>query len=385
MIISKVNSIKLVIVFFIGVVFFSSCSSYVGKEGSVKVHLQLKNASGLTAIIQVLKSKEVINVDTIQLDDNGEIKFYLDPEEVSFYSILFENEKKEVRLLAEAGDEIEVNGDLNDLLKTLKFSGNPKMEQLNEFHKIVLEYSLVLDSLREAYSVLMEKNMHYAHDEQFNEKYRKATMTMNKNVVDYVKKYQNQFIVLLALRSLNPKEYLDLYKETAKVIGQTMPKSTYVQYFVNEVSKLSNMSVGGEIPGFSLPNPTGEMVNLNAYKGKYVLIDIWATWCKPCKVEMPYLAKAKEQFKDKNFEVISICVDREQMKAAWLQTIKDLKTEWVHLFDLNGEGIVDLYDVHMFPTLILIDPEGKIVESSSSPNSNFRREEMLKRLNEIFL
>ena len=97
------------------------------------------------------------------------------------------------------------------------------------------------------------------------------------------------------------------------------------------------------------------------------------------------LAKAKEQFKDKDFEVISVCVDRAEVKNAWLKTIEDLKTKWVHVFDLNGEGIVDLYGIQMFPTLILIDPEGKIVESSSSLNSNFRREEMLKRLNEIFL
>ena len=384
MIIHKINLTKNLLFLFVSVLFFSSCSSYTGKKGNVKVHLQLQNASGLTAIVQVLKSKEILNVDTIQLDENGEIKFYLNPEEVSFFSILFENEKKEIRLLAEAGDEIEVEGDLNDLLNTLHFSGNPKMEQLNEFHQIVVEYTLVLDSLREAYSVLMEKNMHYAHDEQFNEKYRKATVSMNKKVVDFAKKYQDQFIVLLALRSLNPKEYLSLYNETAKVIQQALPQSTYVNYFVNEVKKLSNMSVGGEIPNFSLPNPAGELVNLNEFKGKHVLLDIWATWCKPCKVEMPYLAKAKEQFKDKDFEVISVCVDRAEVKNAWLKTIEDLKTKWVHVFDLNGEGIVDLYGIQMFPTLILIDPEGKIVESSSSPNSNFRREEMLKRLNEIF-
>jgi thiol-disulfide isomerase/thioredoxin len=385
MILNKINLIKSILALFVGILIFSSCTSYSGKKGNVKVHLHLQNASGLTAIVQILKSKEVINVDTIQLDDNGEIKFYLNPDEISFFSILFENEKKEIRLLAEEGDEIEVNGDLNDLLNTLHFNGNPKLEQLNEFHKIVLEYTLVLDSLREAYSVLMEKNMHYAHDEQFNEKYRKSTVNMNKKVVDFVKKHQNQFIVLLALRSLNPKEYLDLYRQTAKVMQQTLPQSSYVNYFVNEVSKLSNMSIGGEIPNFSLPNPEGELVNLNKYKGKYVLLDIWATWCKPCKAEMPYLAKAKEQFKDKDFEVISICVDRAEVKNAWLKTIEDLNTKWVHVFDLNGEGIVDLYGIQMFPTLILIDPQGKIVDSSSSPNSNFRREEMLKRLNEIFL
>lgn len=383
--INKLNSFKSAFVVYFVISFFSACTNYSGKEGNVKVSVDLKNAENLTAIVQVLKSKEVLNIDTVQFDKNGALNFYINSDELSFYSILFENEKQEIRFLAEEGDDIEIKGDLKDLFKTLHFSGNSKLDQLNEFYGIVIEYSLILDSLKSAYATLMEKNQHYAYDEEFNEKYRKATQMMNKKVIGFTKNNQDQFITLLALRSLSPNEFLNLYKETASNLQKSLPNSSYVIHFVNEVKKLSNMSIGGEIPDFSLPNKHDEFINLHSFKGKYVLLDIWATWCKPCKAEMPFLEKAKEQFKDKNFEVVSVCVDRKEVKAAWIKTIEDLKTEWVHVFDENGEGIVDLYGIKMFPTLILVDPEGKIIESSNSQNSNFRREEMLKVLEGILL
>lgn len=119
------------------------------------------------------------------------------------------------------------------------------------------------------------------------------------------------------------------------------------------------LAEGMPAPAFTLPDIDGNMVSLSDFRGKYVYIDFWATWCGPCKIEIPYLEKMTEEYKDKNLEIISISVDRD--KQAWIDMVTEDQPQWIQLHD--SIMINDEYLVKYIPTFVLIDREGKIIDA----------------------
>ena len=123
-------------------------------------------------------------------------------------------------------------------------------------------------------------------------------------------------------------------------------------------------------PDFELATPEGKLVKLSDFKGKYVLLDFWASWCPPCRAENPHVVKAYHLFKDKNFTILGVSLD--DNKTRWMQAIEADKLVWTQISDLkrwDGE-VVRKYQVDGIPTSFLINPEGKIIAK------NLRGEEL---------
>ncbi|MGN6417092.1 MAG: redoxin domain-containing protein [Pseudobacter sp.] len=128
---------------------------------------------------------------------------------------------------------------------------------------------------------------------------------------------------------------------------------------------------------FVLNDTEGRPVSLESFKGKYVLVDFWASWCGPCRAENPHVLKAYNQFKDKNFDVLAISLD--QKKDAWLKAIREDGMPWTHVSDLKGFDNVAAkeYGIIAIPQNFLLDPQGKIIAQ------NLRGENLAKKLAEI--
>ncbi|MDQ6763380.1 MAG: AhpC/TSA family protein [Bacteroidota bacterium] len=148
--------------------------------------------------------------------------------------------------------------------------------------------------------------------------------------------------------------------------------------FANQQIQESKINpIGSVIKDFSQNDTTGKPVNISSFRGQYVLLDFWASWCRPCRMENPNVVAAYNKFHDKNFTILSISLD--QAKPAWLNAIQMDGLNWSHVSDLKGWGneVAALFQVRSIPQNLLIDPNGKIIAK------NLRGEVLESKLNEL--
>ncbi|GAB3424650.1 redoxin domain-containing protein [Niabella aquatica] len=137
--------------------------------------------------------------------------------------------------------------------------------------------------------------------------------------------------------------------------------------------------VGRPAPEFTMPDANGRPLALSSFKGKYVLVDFWASWCKPCRMENPNIVAAYNRFKDKNFTILGVSLD--EKKESWLKAIKDDNLTWPQVSDLKfwQSSVVALYGFEGIPFNVLVDPEGKIIaQGLRGPELEHKLAELLK-------
>jgi len=121
--------------------------------------------------------------------------------------------------------------------------------------------------------------------------------------------------------------------------------------------------VGKNAPDFTQADTSGKQISLKDFRGKYVLLDFWASWCGPCRAENPSVVKAFNKYQGKGFTVVSVSLDRPGKKEDWMKAIHDDHLTWTNLSDLKfwGNAVAKLYDINAVPSNFLIDPNGKII------------------------
>ena len=123
----------------------------------------------------------------------------------------------------------------------------------------------------------------------------------------------------------------------------------------------SNLVVGGILPEFTAKTPEGELIKLSDLRGKYVLVDFWASWCIPCRTEFPHLKKAYARFKNKNFEILGYSIDNE--KSLWVSALENDDVPWLNVSNLLGmeDPTKIKYKIYGVPANFLIGPDGKVI------------------------
>ncbi|WEA03922.1 TlpA disulfide reductase family protein [Mucilaginibacter sp. SJ] len=187
----------------------------------------------------------------------------------------------------------------------------------------------------------------------------------------------------VSLNALESYAYSADYVDIAPLFNNFSPaiKATEAgKKFAERLPKLKAVALGATAPEFAEADTAGKMVSLSSFRGKYVLIDFWASWCGPCRRENPNVVKAYNAYKGKNFTILGVSLDRPNAKDKWLTAIHKDGLTWNHVSDLKfwDSKAADLYAVRGIPQNFLLDPNGKII------GKNLRGEDLQNKLAEIF-
>jgi peroxiredoxin len=147
-----------------------------------------------------------------------------------------------------------------------------------------------------------------------------------------------------------------------------------------KLDKQRKLGYGKIAPEFSQPDTSGIPVALSSFRGKYLLIDFWASWCRPCRDENPYVVNAFNKYKDKGFHVLSVSLDKQDGKDKWMKAIHDDQLYWTHVSDLQywNNAVAVMYSIEAIPRNFLLDRDGKII------GRDLRGETLEKVLKEIY-
>src|SRR5690606_20431573 len=190
----------------------------------------------------------------------------------------------------------------------------------------------------------------------------------------------NSFVSLILLDDVAASDNVNEFAEPVyATFSDELKSSNKGQALAKKMESLKKLATGAEAPDFTLPDPDGNEVALSSLRGKCVLLDFWASWCGPCRAENPNVVEAYQKFKDKNFTVLGVSLDREGAKDAWMKAIHDDNLTWTQVSDLKfwENAVASQYGIRSIPHDFLLVPQGKIIATIR------RGEELHKKLEEV--
>lgn len=328
----------------------------------------LSDSKGETVYLEKLASQTPLRVDSCVLDENGNFSFDNYVPTIGFYRIKL-SEQNFGMLVMDSTNKITITGSAKDLGNTYKTEGSPDTKLFLEYNEETKAFQRQQDSLNEAFRYVMSTSGKMdslrmdSLSKTFEGIYLKVVDSYCARVASKAKTNAGMFPTIIAIQPLDPEKYADVFKAVDEGLMKRYPANADVNMFHQMIVKMTSnpFKVGMVAPEIDLPDPSGKNIALSSLKGKVVLIDFWASWCGPCRKEMPNVVAAYKKYKSKGFEIYGVSLDKEMSK--WVEAIKKDGITWIQVSDLKYWDCVaaKAYNIQGIPFTVLLDKEGKVI------------------------
>lgn len=353
------------LLFAFSLLLFVACDSGSNKTPGISGNIE--NGAGKNIELNHIKNNSNVQLESVEIGEKGEFTFNEKPGKFDFYTLAIGEDQ--IILLTDSTESIEITGNLDNLLGTYDITGSEHSKVLRDYYAGSNDFRQELDSIQKTFQSVAQTGDAAKQQE---------LVDAFESVRGEYQEYQREFLMenstspacISILGELDPEENLDIYKKVQSGIRDQFSDHLYFSMLSNQIAEAekrqassAKLQPGNVAPEIELDNPEGKTIPLSSLRGKVVLIDFWASWCKPCRRENPNVVKMYNELKDDGFEIYGVSLDRD--KGKWVQAIKQDGLTWPQVSDLQfwNSAAAQLYNVSSIPHTVLVDREGKIIAS----------------------
>ncbi|MBN1116685.1 MAG: AhpC/TSA family protein, partial [Bacteroidales bacterium] len=344
--------LKKLALFFTSILFLAACKP--STSDSYKITCTLSGENNNPIILSLFDGKKAVSLDTVMSKEEVyTFKGVLDQPAMLILKV--EGQQPFLQFFGE-NSNITITGSVDSLFSA-KVEGSQTNKIYIDFKDRIKKFDARTNELRSQYNDAMSNGKQDIAIE-ITKEFHALETTKKENIRQFISANATSSVSAYLALNIFMNDSFDQQKEIFGLLDTTLVQNNYYQVFLQNINRLEKLQVGNIAPDFNLTSKDGEEVSLTSLRGSYVLIDFWASWCKPCRLENPEMVKKYNQFNDKGFTLLSVSVDNN--REEWLKAIKDDALTWTQLIDIEGLS-AELYGIRYIPSTYLLDKEGVII------------------------